>query len=194
MKKLLSASVFASIMLCGCAFWWEKNPTHIYQMSIDLSTMTPHQASIIVAAADEWSAQTNNFIFFETSQRYLPVDPNGVIVNIRGEAKSQIEGSGHNVGECWWHGENSDLIVPNDVDDDLLRRISLHELGHSIGLKHPEEIGQNTFEGEVMTAVINHAAHDITCADLQQLCNVAWKGDYIPCEWRKMPLCQESSK
>lgn len=187
MKKLLSVAVVVLTSAC----LWQRNPSHVYQLSIDLSTMTPHQASIIVAAADEWSFQTNNYIFFETSQRDLPVDPNGVIVNVRGESKSQIEGGGYNVGVCWWHGESSDIAVPNDVDDDLLRRITLHELGHSIGLKHPEEIGQNTFEGEIMSAVINKATNDITCADVQQLCEIAWKGDFIPCDWRKMPPCQE---
>lgn len=187
MKKLLFVSVVALTSAC----LWQRNPSHIYQVSIDLSTMTPHQASVVMTAADEWSEQTNHFVFFETSKQYLPVDPNGVVVNIRGEAKSQIQNGGTNVGVCWWHGENSDIVVPNDVDDDLLRRISLHELGHSIGLKHPEEIGQSTFEGEIMSAWINDAASDITCADLQQLCEVAWKGDFIPCEWRKMPLCQE---
>lgn len=187
MKKIFIAILLAIIV--GCS--WQINPTHKYQIAIDLSQFNGEQAATIMDAANDWQLATGNYIMFFSSINYQPIwtDQTDNVINVTGKPAKQIESeNGGAVGFCTWDGKN--VILATDVDLHFLKRLSLHEFGHAIGLQH-------TGPGTIMYPWIacDDANDDcvnqkITCTDVSQLCFV-W--DKINCDAPDMPACQFQS-
>lgn len=182
-------AIIAVILIVGCT--WSINPTHKYQLSIDLTTLSREQASVVVDAANDWQLATNNYIMFFTSTDYLPIwtDQTDNVITITGQPSKQIEARNNGaIGYCARHGEPSSIVLANDVDNVYLKRLSLHEIGHAIGLQHT---GPNTIMSPWMDCDNDMCADQhITCTDVSQLCFV-W--DKIGCDAPDMPACQFQS-
>lgn len=178
--KQLFIILASSVCLLNC--WWEKNPTHQYQLDIDLSNLTPQQAEVIALAADDWKNATGGFVFFYSSKEFQPIWPEQTdnIIHITGKPISELEKGGV-VGICYWHGVGSNVELPNDTDFDTLRIIATHELGHGIGAQH-------IAKWNIMYYAYNGDAHTIQCGDVVEICK-EW-GVWSGCDSKTMPVCQ----
>lgn len=180
MKRSLIVAVVSSVCLLNC--WWEKNPTHQYQLDIDLSNLTPEQAEVIALAADDWSKATGGFVSFYSSKKFQPIWPEQTdnIIHIRGKSSKEVQETGF-IGVCYWHGVGSDILLENDTDLERLRRVATHELGHSIGAQHIAKYN-------VMYYAYGGDAPTIQCDDVREVCK-EW-GEWSGCNPETMPVCQ----
>jgi len=146
--------------LCRCS--WQLNETHHYQYYIE-DGFTIDQQGIIINSFLEWEYLTDKTVSFEPviipeGQHLIHIYP------------GTIKTLDHRAGLTTPYYETIKLAT--DQINENFRKTALHEVGHSIGLSH-------TGQGTIMCATLGCTNLDITCADLEQFCEV-WRCDPTP--------------
>ena len=138
-------------------------------------------ASQIEQAAARWSRATNNLATFDV--RKMPAnpvevadDPDAIVVTIVPETNTAVitldkEIKATTLAYCNMRLPLPELAyVDTRVDDVILEKITLHELGHALGLQHPEPM-----EDGIDTLMYPHTdlmSSVITQEDLEQFCKI----------------------
>lgn len=162
--------LFVSILVCGCGQSWEKNPSREYPVWVS-DQFTEEQQTQLTKGVRTWESALNGYLSFsfttaETSSiRFIP----STIEELqRTQGIAQKLGSDSNkqrIGFCNYHGSGSRIQIAVDIDALDFKWVTLHEMGHALGLRHS---GPKT----VMCDVDTCASPEITVTDLEQFYSV----------------------
>ena len=161
----------------GLVHWFYRNPNHHYDLFVS-DNFSESQANMIIASATEWQTQTGQFITFSGTSFDGGPETISVYAAPNGMTLDQDCGGDSNVIGCEYNESiPSKIFIDTSLSDGLFAMTSLHELGHSIGLRH-------TLSG-IMCASAQCASPVVECIDVQQICSV-WGGN---CDAASMPPC-----
>ena len=164
-------------------FWQELNkflspPTydfihHTHRILYVERRFSNEEFAIISSAAEEWNQKTNHIIQFDVVR--LPTNEkidiiNGIFIIKYNEDNPYIipiDGLNDSSTLGFYTTENSINeigLIPDRFSFRTYKPVILHELGHSLGLQHNEDIGT------LMYPYMDLAADDITEEDLKNFC------------------------
>lgn len=166
--------------------------TTTFHVSID-SSFTEDEKTLIVGAAHRWELATDRAVYFDISEMEERENFNPFLDYLE---SIKHENAG-NRSTFIWKGRSEDprlillemmlgfqvlgfcpgpfiVIVPDRMSDSKLQKITIHELGHLMGLKHTSTIMGSDHE---------FSSACITPIDMRQFCNV------YGCESATKPEC-----
>ncbi len=146
------------------------NPQSYYTVLADENLQEGHKVAILTAL-NEWAEKTNQTLSYKLSFVDMSQDPPSLNSHtIKVYVKDP--GPGY-LGWTTWSAQeySAYTFVRPSVDDELFRRIMLHELGHAFNLSFN---GNPHYEGpyeSVMHPSIGDDSSHICCPELQAFCN-----------------------
>ena len=191
MRLVLWSMVFTAIVLI---FWAEVStpfvqkkhkvrpdaelPVHV---TLYMDQEIAKDASHVAEAALEWSNATNGEVVFDVAA--LPeehIDPTKSIIlsHVTPEFPYIIVLDSLNQNSTLAYCDRNAMLpyialVTERIDEDEFASVMMHELGHYMGLEHPDskehpELGMGT----LMYSNLTHGSNHITQEDLEQFCRL----------------------
>jgi len=191
MRIVLWSVVFSSILLC---FWAEvatpivqrkhKDPERQLPVHVTLyleKSVAENETQYVAQAAMEWYEATNGQVIFDMvplPAKDIDITKSVVILNVTPDEPNVIVLDTFNdsstLGYCDRNAAlpNIDLVYSR-INNDEATAVIMHELGHYLGLEHP-----NTKEhpewgiGTLMYSSISYGSSHITQEDLVRFCDI----------------------
>lgn len=158
----------------GCSHWEEGSTAYVF-IDDPEHQFSQEEIDLIHAGFQDWEDATGGYITFE----FVGGKGKGSLIPIRPVLYQEIEEkTGHSAETNYVPWERGgDIQLPCDVDRESFRLITIHEIGHALGLDHD-------IPGTVMVYGVDKSPDHITCRDVEQFCEVN------DCDAVSMPACQ----
>lgn len=131
---------------------------------------------LIVSAAYEWHAATKNMVSYDVVRlphQNIDAKNSIVIVIVSIDFPQVITLDTPDTISLAYYDDSGTVpyigLVPDRIQDAMYKTVIMHELGHSLGLKHSDIIEGI---GTLMYPYIDIGSDKITHADLQQFCQI----------------------
>lgn len=134
------------------------------------------EIDVIHESFSEWEYALDGHITI----RYVSSKGYRSMIIVRPDTKQHLLDTRDKVGVTdfvFWERGGA-ITVPYDVDEDYLKKVILHEIGHGLGLDHDGP-------GTIMASSVKWNAGYVTCEDVWSFC------DQNDCDWEEMPPCEE---
>lgn len=187
MRLLYWTSLIVMLMLIGLNMVAAPILQHITKYTVPIHktlyidrNLSEEELFTITAAAMEWHLATNSLITYDVVRlphKNIDIENSIVIVIVSADfpeiialdsAEQQEEGTHmgyyHERGYVPYIG-----LVPGRIEDREYKAVILHELGHSLGMKHTDDVSGI---GTLMYPNIDGGANKITDEDLQAFCQI----------------------
>jgi hypothetical protein len=147
-----------------------QNPESFYTVLADEHLSEGHKTAILLSL-NEWSEKTGNTftyqLFFKDMTKEVAdtATPHTIKIYVRDP------GPGYAGWTSWSSGNRSAFtFVRETTDDELLRKVMLHELGHAFNLDFNGNAHYMGPYASVMYPSIGQAAPHLGCPDLEAFC------------------------
>jgi len=155
----------------GDIFKWASFPLNVY--------IEPKKQKVLAQKAfEQWQAKSNRLVNFN----FVTSPANAqILVDFKGSLETSSEGESYIAGfsKPYYQGDNIikseihilviDPDTKKELEDDFITFSTLHEIGHTLGLK-----GHSPNENDVMSAIATEAKPALTQRDLNTL-NIFYK-------------------
>jgi predicted Zn-dependent protease len=143
------------------------SPSHHYDVYIDPAFKEEQQQSINNALL-EWQFDTNQTVTFTVVNQKVSYNP---IIVIMASDKEYFRKHHHSttVGVANFRGIDTNIFIDVNQNKRNFHQISLHELGHALGLEHDDR-------HTVMYEWTDGASSYLTCKDMKAFCK-EWNCD-----------------
>lgn len=150
-----------------------------YNVYIDPSFST-NETRLIMAALDEWESTTEGAVNFSIIKASQSGNSDTPTISFYPSTQSQMhkDYTPTSIGRTNYRGSDNEIIIATDLGITDFYKVSLHEIGHAIGLNHQDK---NT----VMNGNVDNASLHLTCIDIKTFCDV-WN-----CDSQSMSPCQK---
>lgn len=162
------------LCLISCSSWSEDSVAYVW-IDDPNNLLSESQEELIHNSLSEWQDAVDDYVTFETvyGKGYKSM------IIIRADSFANMHASGNDaVAEIVPWERGGAITIPFDVDDNSLRALLLHEIGHTLGLDHD-------VPGTIMVRPASDASRDITCRDVEQFCEVN------DCNSNSMTICNQ---
>lgn len=187
MRSLYWTSLIVMIMLFGLNMVSEPILQHTIKRTIPIHktlyidrNLSEDELFIITAAAMEWHLATNGLVSYDVVRlphRNIDIKNSIIIVIVSADfpeiialdSVKQTE-EGNHMGYYYDTGYVPYIgLVPGRIEDKEYRTVIMHELGHSLGMKHTDNIEGI---GTLMYPDVSIGADKITDEDLKSFCQI----------------------
>lgn len=148
------------------------------------SNFSAYDEEVFAEAVDEWKQSTNGMVDYTIKKlpdKDIQAGPSTIIVEKVSENSPEVlelDARHHNFTLAYYnHTEHYYYIalVDDRITNDIYKQVILHELGHSLGLDHPEQpdppappVQTNT----LMFPTVNGQSKYISTTDLYNFCKI----------------------
>lgn len=147
-----------------------QNPESFYTVLADEHLSEGHKTAILLSL-NEWSDKTGNTFNYQLSFRDMTKEPADTATPHTIKVYVRDPGPGYAGWTSWDSGNRSAFtFVRETVDDDLLRKVMLHELGHAFNLNFNGDAHYLGPYASVMYPSIGQAAPHLCCPELEAFC------------------------
>lgn len=155
-----------------------KRTTPIHKTLYIDRNLSEDELDIITGAAYEWHTATNGMVNYDIVRlphQNIDVSNSIVIVIVSADFPEIIsldsQSASYNHLGYYYQGGPIPYIalVPYRIEDKLYKTVVMHELGHSLGLRHSDIL---LGIGTLMYPNVDAGSNTITDADLQQFCQI----------------------
>ncbi len=147
-----------------------RNSQSFYKVIADENLQEGSKVAIL-EALNEWAVKTNHTFRYELS--FIDMSQQTQDTSSPHTIKIYVKDPGPGLlGWTSWQADtySAYMFVTPSIDDDLFRRVMLHELGHSFNLNFSGDVHYKGPYQSVMHSAISDAPN-LCCPELQAFCN-----------------------
>lgn len=185
LKAYFKAVMVFLTVIMGCATFagtpstHPLSPIHTYDVYIS-SSCSPSHYEEIDQAFKEWEFNTHQIVKFYRVEHAVVGRPFIGVWCRNQEQLTKIYPQQSIDGLAMYHGYDTTILLLDTMNPRDFTSVALHEIGHALGLIHPNDPHNDT----VMAAYMGQDSDHLTCRDLIAFCE-RWS-----CDAHQLPLCQ----
>lgn len=159
-------------------FHEKEYPAHVHKTLYLDRNFNDEEVLIIMQSAVTWTEVTNHIVELDVvrlpTHEMIDLSNSIIILKINSDYPEAIVLDGMNQNSTLgFYNDRGVLpyiaLISERIDDYDYQSVVLHEIGHSLGLKHVK--GEEGL-GTLMYPTINFASDEITTKDLEQFCSL----------------------